>query len=116
MWLSGLHIPATYLAAVVQTTCRAKKWALDKSTLMTKVTKKQIWTHHITIRIGFYRAVSDSFVQHRRRSRYQYERPTETRSLPESALPGALTARLCSSCVAQRRLNARRKMMPGVTP
>ena len=39
MWLSGLHIPATYLAAVVQTTCRAKKWALDKSTLMTKVTK-----------------------------------------------------------------------------
>jgi len=38
MWLSGLHIPATYLAAVVQTTCRAKKWALDKSTLMTKVT------------------------------------------------------------------------------
>ncbi|EKX52600.1 hypothetical protein GUITHDRAFT_157080 [Guillardia theta CCMP2712] len=39
MWLSGLHIPATYLAAVVQTTCRMKKWALDKSTLYTKVTQ-----------------------------------------------------------------------------
>ena len=38
MWLSGLHIPATFLAAVVQTTCRLKQWALDKSTLMTKVT------------------------------------------------------------------------------
>jgi dynein heavy chain len=38
MWLTGLHIPATYLAAVVQTTCRAKRWPLDKSTLYTKVT------------------------------------------------------------------------------
>jgi dynein heavy chain len=38
MWLSGLHIPETFLAAVVQTTCRAKRWPLDKSTLYTKVT------------------------------------------------------------------------------
>jgi len=38
MWLSGLHIPETYLAALVQTTCRRKKWPLDKSTLFTKVT------------------------------------------------------------------------------
>ena len=39
MWLSGLSIPETFLAAVVQTTCRRKKWPLDKSTLFTKVTK-----------------------------------------------------------------------------
>ena len=39
MWLSGLKIPETFLAAVVQTTCRRKKWPLDKSTLFTKVTK-----------------------------------------------------------------------------
>eukprot|EP00960_Hanusia_phi_P039624 753955-Hanusia_phi.AAC.6 len=39
IWLSGLSIPETYLAAVVQTTCRRKKWPLDKSTLYTKVTK-----------------------------------------------------------------------------
>lgn len=39
MWLSGLHIPQSYLTALVQTTCRIKKWALDKSTLYTIVTK-----------------------------------------------------------------------------
>ena len=39
MWLSGLHIPETYLAATVQETCRARNWPLDKSTLYTKVTK-----------------------------------------------------------------------------
>merc|ERR1739838_233456 len=39
MWLSGLHIPETYIAALVQTTCRKKKWPLDKSTLYTRVTK-----------------------------------------------------------------------------
>lgn len=39
MWLSGLHIPSAYLTALVQTTCRKKKWPLDKSTLFTKVTK-----------------------------------------------------------------------------
>merc|ERR1719382_393954 len=38
MWLSGLHIPETYLAALVQTVCRKNKWPLDKSTLFTKVT------------------------------------------------------------------------------
>ena len=38
MWLSGLHIPESYLTALVQTTCRAKGWALDKSTLYTIVT------------------------------------------------------------------------------
>ncbi len=39
MWLSGLHIPESYLTALVQTTCRLKNWALDKSTLYTVVTK-----------------------------------------------------------------------------
>lgn len=39
MWLSGLHIPESYLTALVQTTCRSKAWALDKSTLYTVVTK-----------------------------------------------------------------------------
>lgn len=37
IWLSGLHIPESYLTALVQTTCRAKGWALDKSTLYTIV-------------------------------------------------------------------------------
>jgi len=40
IWLSGLHIPESYLTALVQTTCRAKGWALDKSTLYTVVTKE----------------------------------------------------------------------------
>ena len=37
MWLSGLHIPESYLTALVQATCQRKKWALDKSTLYTVV-------------------------------------------------------------------------------
>ena len=37
-WLSGLHIPETYLAALVQTTCRKRGWALDKADLFTEVT------------------------------------------------------------------------------
>jgi len=39
MWLSGLHIPESYVTALVQTTCRARNWPLDKSTLYTVVTK-----------------------------------------------------------------------------
>jgi len=39
MWLSGLHVPESYLTALVQATCRKKGWPLDKSTLYTKVTK-----------------------------------------------------------------------------
>jgi len=38
MWLSGLHIPETYLAALVQQCCRTKGWALDRSALYTKTT------------------------------------------------------------------------------
>ena len=40
MWLSGLQIPETYLAALVQSACRSKGWALDRSTLYTQVTKQ----------------------------------------------------------------------------
>ena len=39
MWLSGLHIPESYLTALVQASCRIKQWALDKSTLYTVVLK-----------------------------------------------------------------------------
>ena len=39
MWLSGLHIPETYIAALIQSACRQRGWPLDKSTLYTKVTK-----------------------------------------------------------------------------
>ncbi|OQR86956.1 flagellar inner arm dynein 1 heavy chain alpha [Achlya hypogyna] len=42
MWLSGLGIPESYLTALVQTTCRAKNWPLDKSTLYTTVTKFRV--------------------------------------------------------------------------
>uniref|UniRef100_A0A8C3JB17 Dynein axonemal heavy chain 10 n=1 Tax=Calidris pygmaea TaxID=425635 RepID=A0A8C3JB17_9CHAR len=38
MWLSGLHIPESYLTALVQATCRRNRWPLDHSTLYTEVT------------------------------------------------------------------------------
>eukprot|EP01138_Halocafeteria_seosinensis_P014623 gb/GECG01014928.1/.p1 GENE.gb/GECG01014928.1/~~gb/GECG01014928.1/.p1 ORF type:complete len:733 (+),score=87.59 gb/GECG01014928.1/:1-2199(+) len=38
IWLSGLHIPESYLTALVQSTCRRRNWPLDKSTLYTEVT------------------------------------------------------------------------------
>ena len=39
MWLSGLHIPESYLTALVQATCRKNGWPLDRSTLYTNVTE-----------------------------------------------------------------------------
>ena len=39
VWLSGLSIPESYLTALVQTTCRRKRWPLDKSIMYTAVTK-----------------------------------------------------------------------------
>lgn len=39
IWLSGLHIPESYLTALVQATCRRRQWPLDKSTLYTKVSQ-----------------------------------------------------------------------------
>ena len=39
LWISGLHIPESYLTALVQSTCRMRGWPLDKSTFYTVVTK-----------------------------------------------------------------------------
>lgn len=39
MWLSGLHVPESYLTALVQAACRKNGWPLDVSTLYTEVTK-----------------------------------------------------------------------------
>jgi dynein heavy chain len=41
MWISGLQIPETFIAALVQSTCRAKGWPLDRSTVYTQVTPYQ---------------------------------------------------------------------------
>ena len=41
IWLSGLHIPESYLTALLQTTCRARMWPLDKSLLYTEVSKER---------------------------------------------------------------------------
>ena len=38
IWLSGLMEPASYSTALIQTTCRHRKWALDKSTMFTTLT------------------------------------------------------------------------------
>jgi len=38
MWLPGLHIPESYITALVQLTCRSKGWPLDKFTVITTVT------------------------------------------------------------------------------
>ena len=39
MWLSGLHIPESYLTALIQAACRKNGWPLDRSTLYTTVTE-----------------------------------------------------------------------------
>ncbi|UYV65975.1 DNAH10 [Cordylochernes scorpioides] len=38
MWLAGLHIPSTYITALVQIACRSQGWALDQSTFYTEAT------------------------------------------------------------------------------
>lgn len=38
MWLSGLHVPESFLTALVQIACRRNNWPLDRSTLFTAVT------------------------------------------------------------------------------
>ncbi|KAM3182244.1 hypothetical protein ACTXT7_012779 [Hymenolepis weldensis] len=38
MWLSGLHLPQSYLTALIQKACRKNGWALDKCTMSTSVT------------------------------------------------------------------------------
>jgi len=39
MWLSGLHCPETYIAALIQSACRLKGWPLDASAMYTEVTE-----------------------------------------------------------------------------
>ncbi|XP_012151823.2 dynein heavy chain at 89D [Megachile rotundata] len=39
LWLAGLHIPETYLAALVQMSCRRNSWALDHSLMYTAVSR-----------------------------------------------------------------------------
>lgn len=39
LWLSGLHVPESYITALVQATCRKNGWPLDKSTLYTTVSE-----------------------------------------------------------------------------
>ncbi|KAM3960300.1 LOW QUALITY PROTEIN: dynein heavy chain at 89D [Aphomia sociella] len=39
IWLSGLHIPESYLIAHIQIACRLYTWPLDRSTQFTRVTK-----------------------------------------------------------------------------
>lgn len=39
MWLSGLHYPAAYMTALIQTCCRAQGWPLDNARTYTVVTK-----------------------------------------------------------------------------
>ncbi|XP_066245712.1 dynein axonemal heavy chain 10 isoform X2 [Euwallacea similis] len=39
LWISGLHLPKTYLAALVQIACRLHNWPLDRSTLYTYVSE-----------------------------------------------------------------------------
>jgi dynein heavy chain len=38
MWLSGLHVPESFLTALVQIACRKNGWPLERSTFYTKVT------------------------------------------------------------------------------
>ena len=38
IWLSGLHIPESYLIAHIQIACRLYTWPLDRSTQFTRVT------------------------------------------------------------------------------
>lgn len=39
VWLSGLHVPESYLTALVQVTCKKYKWPLDRTTSIAKVSK-----------------------------------------------------------------------------
>jgi dynein heavy chain len=39
VWLSGLHMPNSFLMALVQIACRKNGWPIDHSTFYTTVTK-----------------------------------------------------------------------------
>lgn len=51
MWLAGLHVPESYLTAIVQIACRTNEWPLDKSTLYTTVTQYKTETDIKTDRL-----------------------------------------------------------------
>jgi len=38
MWLSGLHVPESFLTALAQIACRKNGWPLERSTSYTRVT------------------------------------------------------------------------------
>jgi dynein heavy chain len=42
VWLSGLFNPQSFLTAVMQTTARRNDWPLDKTVVLTEVTKKSV--------------------------------------------------------------------------
>nr|XP_034180267.1 dynein heavy chain 10, axonemal [Osmia lignaria] len=42
LWLAGLHIPETYLAALIQMSCRRNNWSLDHSLMYTAVSRYTI--------------------------------------------------------------------------
>ena len=42
VWLSGLFNPQSFLTAVMQTTARRNDWPLDKTVVLTEVTKKNV--------------------------------------------------------------------------
>lgn len=41
VWLPGLFNPQSFLTAVMQTTARRNEWPLDKTVIVTEVTKRQ---------------------------------------------------------------------------
>eukprot|EP00232_Nephroselmis_pyriformis_P019075 CAMPEP_0182900652 /NCGR_PEP_ID=MMETSP0034_2-20130328/28990_1 /TAXON_ID=156128 /ORGANISM="Nephroselmis pyriformis, Strain CCMP717" /LENGTH=4527 /DNA_ID=CAMNT_0025034901 /DNA_START=131 /DNA_END=13711 /DNA_ORIENTATION=+ len=53
-WLSGLFNPQSFLTAVMQTTARRNDWPLDKTVVLTDVTKKQLDQIEAPARDGAY--------------------------------------------------------------
>ena len=53
-WLSGLFNPQSFLTAVMQTTARRNDWPLDKTVVLTEVTKKQLDQIEAPARDGAY--------------------------------------------------------------
>ena len=54
VWLSGLFNPQSFLTAVMQTTARRNEWALDRTVVITEVTKKQVEDIQVASRDGAY--------------------------------------------------------------
>ncbi len=54
VWLSGLFNPQSFLTAVMQTTARRNDWPLDRTVLLTEVTKKTLEQIEAPSRDGAY--------------------------------------------------------------